>query len=132
MNSIPASSAICASRTLSRQPPDQRSGTNVTARPDEQLAPKRPSFSRFSVRIEVRSRVVTSRTGMAAFLLHGHDCRPARVPVNHAKTAIALISMRASGEVIFVTSTMVEAGAGGEKYSRRTLWMTGKCSMLRI
>src|SRR5215467_7489055 len=36
-------------------------------------------------------------------------------------TAIALISMRYSGEVIFVTSTIVEAGAGGRKYSRLTL-----------
>jgi hypothetical protein len=34
---------------------------------------------------------------------------------------MALISMRYSGEVILVTSTMVEAGAGGRKYSRLTL-----------
>ena len=28
-------------------------------------------------------------------------------------------------------STMVDAGAGGLKYSRRTLWIWSKCSMLR-
>ncbi len=46
-------------------------------------------------------------------------------------TAIALISIRYSGEVILVISTMVEAGAGALKYSRRTLWIFSKCSMLR-
>jgi hypothetical protein len=46
-------------------------------------------------------------------------------------TAIALISIRASGEVILATSTIVDAGAGAGKYSRRTLWMASKCSMLR-
>ena len=49
----------------------------------------------------------------------------------HSSTAIALISIRYSGEVILVISTMVEAGAGGLKYSRRTLWIFSKCSMLR-
>src|SRR5712664_3127010 len=38
-----------------------------------------------------------------------------------ATTAIAVISMRYSGEVIFVISTIVDAGNGGLKYSRRTL-----------
>ena len=28
-------------------------------------------------------------------------------------------------------STMVEAGGGDLKYSRRTLWIFSKCSMLR-
>jgi hypothetical protein len=36
-------------------------------------------------------------------------------------TAIALISIRYSGEVILVISTMVDAGAGALKNSRRTL-----------
>ena len=39
---MPAASAITASALLSVQLPDQRSGTSVTARPDEQLAPNRP------------------------------------------------------------------------------------------
>jgi len=56
MNSMPASSAICASARQSGQFPDQRSGTSVTARPDEQLAPNRPSFSRFALYIAARSR----------------------------------------------------------------------------
>src|SRR5271163_3205921 len=42
---MPAASAITASRLLSGQLPDQRSGTSVTARPDEQLAPNRPICS---------------------------------------------------------------------------------------
>src|SRR6476660_9634135 len=45
MKSMPASSAILASLRLSGQVPDQRSGTLVTARPDEQLAPNSPIFS---------------------------------------------------------------------------------------
>src|ERR1700722_15608669 len=45
MKSMPASSAICARRLQSGQLPDQRSGTMVTARPDEQLAPNRPICS---------------------------------------------------------------------------------------
>src|SRR5258708_38188252 len=45
MKSMPASSAICARRRLSAQVPDQRSGTLVTARPDEQFAPNSPIFS---------------------------------------------------------------------------------------
>ena len=56
---------------------------------------------------------------------------PALSAVQSASTAIALISIRYSGEVILQTSTMVEAGAGGRKYSRRTLWICSKCSMLR-
>src|SRR4051812_49823163 len=42
---MPASSAIRTSRRLSAQVPDQRSGTLVTARPDEQFAPNSPIFS---------------------------------------------------------------------------------------
>ena len=42
---MPASSAIFASRRLSGQVPDQRSGTLVTARPEEQFAPNSPIFS---------------------------------------------------------------------------------------
>src|SRR5437588_10440172 len=45
MKSMPASSAMRANLRLSGQVPDQRSGTLVTLRPDEQLAPKRPSLS---------------------------------------------------------------------------------------
>jgi hypothetical protein len=45
MKSMPASSAIFTSARLSGQLPDQRSGTFVTARPDEQLAPNSPILS---------------------------------------------------------------------------------------
>src|SRR5215468_6998328 len=52
---MPTSSAILASLRLSGQLPDQRSGTSVTARPDEQLAPNRPILSLFALCIDIRS-----------------------------------------------------------------------------
>src|SRR5215472_10714880 len=42
---MPAWSASNASFLLSGQLPDQRSGTSVTARPDEQLSPNKPICS---------------------------------------------------------------------------------------
>ncbi len=54
---MPASSAILASLRLSGQLPDQRSGTSVTARPDEQLAPNKPILSLFELCIDARSRL---------------------------------------------------------------------------
>src|SRR5262245_46855037 len=65
---MPASSAMRASRRLSGQLPDQRSGTLVTARPDEQLAPNSPICSRLSPYMAMRLRMVASR-GRAASLL---------------------------------------------------------------
>src|SRR5262249_4272310 len=52
---MPASSAIRASLRLSAQLPDQRSGTSVTARPDEQFAPNKPILSLFALYIAMRS-----------------------------------------------------------------------------
>src|SRR5262245_55845246 len=52
---MPPSSAIRASLRLSGQLPDQRSGTSVTARPDEQFAPNRPILSLFALCIDMRS-----------------------------------------------------------------------------
>src|SRR6516162_7528586 len=62
MNSRPARSAICARRTQSGQLPDHRSGTVVTARPEEQLAPNRPSLSRLALPIAARLPFLTSRS----------------------------------------------------------------------
>src|SRR5579862_5532771 len=62
MNSIPAASAICARRRQSAQLPDQRSGTRVTARPEEQLAPNRPSLSLFALYIAARSAAPIMRS----------------------------------------------------------------------
>ena len=56
----------------------------------------------------------------------------ARVCVYSSITAIALISIKYSGDVILQTSTIVEAGAGALKYWRRTLWICSKCSMLPV
>src|SRR3954468_16655691 len=55
MKSMPASSAILASARQSGQLADQRSGTLVAERPDEQLAPNRPSFSALALYIATRS-----------------------------------------------------------------------------
>src|SRR5215813_4235946 len=59
MNSMPNSSAMRAKRRQSGQLPDQRSAVSVTARPDEQLAPNSPNFSRLRLPICVRSACVT-------------------------------------------------------------------------
>src|SRR5712671_3709090 len=53
-NSMPASSAICASFKLFSQEASQRSGTLVTAIPPEQLGEKIPSFSLLPLNIVVR------------------------------------------------------------------------------
>src|SRR6267378_2738415 len=53
-NSIPASSAICASFKLFSQEASQRSGTLVTAMPPEQFGEKMPSLSLFLLNIVVR------------------------------------------------------------------------------
>ena len=63
--------------------------------------------------------------------IHGASCARVATRRFYSSTAMALISIRYSGEVILVISTMVEAGAGALKYSRRTLWIFSKCSMLR-
>src|SRR5262249_29253926 len=55
--SIPASSAMRASRRLSGHEPDQRSGTSVTARPDEQFGPNNPIFSALALYMLMRSRM---------------------------------------------------------------------------
>jgi hypothetical protein len=39
---------------LSSQLADQRSGTRVAARPEEQLLPKRPSFSLLGLKLAIR------------------------------------------------------------------------------
>src|SRR6266478_969548 len=52
---MPTSSAIRASLRLSGQLPDQRSGTSVTARPDEQFDPNRPILSLLALCIDMRS-----------------------------------------------------------------------------
>src|SRR5262245_40423289 len=52
---MPAASAIRASLRLSGQLPDQRSGTRVTARPDEQLAPNSPILNLLALCIAMRS-----------------------------------------------------------------------------
>ena len=44
---MPASSAICATRTTSSHNAGQRSGTRVKVRPPSALAEKTPSLNRF-------------------------------------------------------------------------------------
>src|SRR5215470_12633465 len=65
MKSRPASSAMRASRRHSGQVANQRSGTLVAERPDEQLAPKIPIFNVLSLYIAMRSRIVAVRASTA-------------------------------------------------------------------
>src|SRR5215472_13974810 len=65
MKSIPAASAMRASRRQSGQLADQRSGTRVADRPDEQLAPNRPILRWLAVCIAMRSRIDAVRAGAA-------------------------------------------------------------------
>src|SRR5258708_28514531 len=55
MKSTPASSAMRGSRRQSGQLADQRSGTLVAERPDEQFAPKTPIFSALALYMAMRS-----------------------------------------------------------------------------
>src|ERR1700693_6015450 len=50
-----------ARRRLSDQVPDHRSGTSVTARPEEQLAPNRPILSALALYIAMRSCIEAVR-----------------------------------------------------------------------
>src|SRR3974390_3551107 len=73
---MPASSAMRASRRLSGHEPDQRSGTRVTARPEEQFGPNRPILSALALYIAMRSRIEIcgASTGdlvVLAGILHG-------------------------------------------------------------
>src|ERR1041385_8558778 len=81
MNSMPASSAIFARARQSRQLPDQRSGTIVTARPEEQLAPNRPNLSRFALPICARSRCDLTRSIPVSVSISGRALpNPAGLP----------------------------------------------------
>src|ERR1700685_673044 len=63
---MPASSDICANRLLSGQLPDQRSGTSVTARPEEQLGPNSPICSLLLEYIDLRDCSEASRVELGA------------------------------------------------------------------
>jgi hypothetical protein len=69
------------------------------------------------------SAVVYLALAFATFSLRWPDARRLGPGRAYGITAIALISMRASGVVILVISTIVDAGRGSEKYSRRTAWI---------
>src|ERR1700737_3024210 len=57
MKSMPASSAMRASSRQSGQLADQRSGTLVAERPDEQFAPKIPILSALALYMAMRSSI---------------------------------------------------------------------------
>src|SRR5580704_14946503 len=94
---MPASSDICASRLLSGQLPDHRSGTSVTARPDEQLAPNKPICSLLFEYIARRAASDPSRvetcgactisprlTEVLLSILPEPDCKRANGPHRHS------------------------------------------------
>ena len=68
MKSMPASSAILASLRQSGQLADQRSGTVVAERPDEQLAPNRPTLNAFALYIAVRCCIDAARASTVILL----------------------------------------------------------------
>src|SRR5262245_41616348 len=68
MKSIPALSAIWASARQSAQLADQRSGTLVAERPDEQFAPNMPILSALPLYIASRSRIDPLRLGTSSTL----------------------------------------------------------------
>src|SRR5262245_60584397 len=68
MKSSPASSARRARRRQSGQLADQRSGTLVAERPDEQLAPKMPIFSALSLYMAMRSCIDPVRASKGLLL----------------------------------------------------------------
>src|ERR1700737_3638473 len=57
MKSMPAASAMRARRRQSGQLADQRSGTLVAERPDEQFAPKIPILSALALYMAMRSSI---------------------------------------------------------------------------
>src|SRR5256885_7025583 len=65
MKSMPALSAKRARLRQSGQLADQRSGTLVAARPDEQFAPKMPTFSALPLYMAMRSRIDPVRADKA-------------------------------------------------------------------
>src|SRR3954452_12675633 len=65
MKSMPAASAMRASCRHSGQLADQRSGTLVAERPDEQFAPKMPIFSTLPLYMASRSCIAAVRASKA-------------------------------------------------------------------
>src|ERR1700722_5132865 len=90
MKSSPASSASLASARQSSQLADQRSGTLVAERPDEQLAPNSPILSALSLYMAMRdcmdaaagaSTVLSSQEKVVSHHTTGlaGECQPLRV-----------------------------------------------------
>src|ERR1700674_5803456 len=82
MKSMPASSARRASGRQSGQLADQRSGTLVAARPEEQLAPKMPILSALPLYRLVRSRIDAVRASKAFSIGRDSIVPPGSQPVN--------------------------------------------------
>jgi hypothetical protein len=77
MKSMPAASAMRARRRQSGQLADQRSGTVVAERPDEQFAPNTPIFSAFALYMATRSPIDPVRANKGFLLFRrGHALRP--------------------------------------------------------
>ena len=79
MKSMPASSAMRASARQSGQLADQRSGTVVAVRDDEQLAPNMPILSALALYMAMRSRIDAVPVGN--FSLIDLGAQQARCPI---------------------------------------------------
>src|ERR1700730_15650541 len=82
MKSMPAASARRASLRQSGQLADQRSGTLVAERPEEQLAPKTPILSALPLYRLVRSRIDAVRASKAFSIGRDSIVPPRPQPVN--------------------------------------------------
>src|SRR6516164_9425467 len=85
MKSSPASSASLASSRQSSQLADQRSGTLVAERPDEQLAPNRPILSALSLYMAMRACIDPGRANTTS-----SSAQYCLAPLQHVSQAIAI------------------------------------------
>src|SRR5206468_12070431 len=77
MKSMPAASAMRVSLRQSGQLADQRSGTLVAERPDEQLAPNKPILNAWALYIAERCCIdaVRSSTGVSLYFIESKGKR---------------------------------------------------------
>src|SRR5688572_17902123 len=102
MKSMPAASAMRARRSVSGQAPDQRSGTLVTARPEEQLAPNSPILRALSLYMAMRSRIgeSLSKSQFRVARLYGRMARMMRYG-SRAKLGFLIPSVNLASECQF-------------------------------
>src|SRR5580704_14008377 len=95
MKSRPASSPSFASARQSSQLADQRSGTKVAERPDEQLAPNSPILSALSLYMAMRDCIDAAGASTVSSSRKSSSCRPYnRFRRKGADPAVGQLSLR--------------------------------------